>query len=98
MDWNEFIKSSPSIAAIVLIVWFFLKSQEKRDQAFLEAQTLRDKLFVDAINKNSESLAGVAGEVNKNTEALLVHTTEMRGAQTQILRAMQPTPKPRKIK
>lgn len=92
MDFTELSKQSPYLAAVIVIVWMFIQAQKSRDQFWVDAQKERDKLFMDTIKENNTVISSIAGEVQKNTEAIISHTTEMRGAQTALLRAIEKTP------
>lgn len=78
MSIDELIKQAPYLAAIVIIVWAFLRAQEKRDEMFLKAQADRDVLFMKQLQNNTDVVSGIATDVQKNTEILITHDTKMQ--------------------
>lgn len=78
MSIDELIVQAPYLAAIIIIVWAFLRAQEKRDEMFLKAQSDRDTLFMKQIQVNTDVISNLANDVQKNTEILIAHDTKMQ--------------------
>ncbi len=87
MEISELTKQAPYIAAIVIIVWAFLRAQEKRDEMFLKAQSERDALFLKSIHNVVEVTASLTNDVQKNTEILIAHDSTMQAKMKSLERA-----------
>jgi hypothetical protein len=75
---DELIKQAPYIAALVIIVYIFVKEMKESRQDYLQAQAERDKVFISGIEPNNKVIAELAEEVARNTATLIRHDSEMK--------------------
>ena len=75
---EKLIELTPSIAAIILIVFAFLKAQEKRDETFLKAQLDRDSLFIANLTQLTEVITNLSSNVGGMEKTLSIHDASMR--------------------
>jgi hypothetical protein len=84
---DELAKQAPYLFAIVVIVYAFLKAQALRDEMFLKAQSERDALFLKSIQGYADITAGIARDVQQNTQILISHDAAVRAGIRSLERA-----------
>lgn len=71
----ELLKSSPIGVGIIVIVWIFLQHLDRRDEAFRQDLSSRDK-FIESLWVKSEKLQQEANQVMRENTALHMRTAD----------------------
>lgn len=57
LNWGQLLVQLPVVGIVLLVVFFFVNRQWKRDDKQMENQSGRDKAFTEALDRNSTAIA-----------------------------------------